>query len=138
MKYCGKCQKQVNVSRNTVDIGIAEVWQDNCEECGNFIESGVEHVKDISFDMSRGKDKCKVSFEKDKLCSTCMFQDKEEICEKCDENKNIYTMMFETTERDYPEYFHEENGIYQNTCMECEKKFIGRKRSKICKVCMEV
>lgn len=65
MKYCSKCQKQVNVSRNTFDIGIAEAWQDSCEICNSFIESGVDHVKDLVFDMSKGIDKCKVRIKED-------------------------------------------------------------------------
>lgn len=60
MKYCFNCKKEVNVSRNTFDLGIAEAWQDSCENCGSFIEGGFDHVKDLVFDMSKGVDECEV------------------------------------------------------------------------------
>lgn len=41
MKYCLRCQKEVNVHRREVDISIAMLWNDHCEECGMFIDSGV-------------------------------------------------------------------------------------------------
>jgi len=45
MKYCLRCKKEVNVRRNSVDIGIAIIWNDHCEECGTFIDSGFKHKK---------------------------------------------------------------------------------------------
>ena len=63
MKYCNKCQKLVNVNRNTVNIGIADIWNDHCEECRQFIDSGFEHTKDLIFDMSEGIDNCKVKIK---------------------------------------------------------------------------
>ena len=63
MKHCRNCNKLVNVNRNTVNIGIADVWNDSCEECNQFIDSGIIDVKDLIFDMSEGVDKCKVSIK---------------------------------------------------------------------------
>jgi len=61
MSYCQKCKKEVNVIRNNVDIGIAECWQEHCEECNSFITSGINEVKDIVFDFSKGD--CEVRFK---------------------------------------------------------------------------
>lgn len=41
MKFCCRCQKSVNVNRNKVFIGIADIWNDHCEECGNLVDSGI-------------------------------------------------------------------------------------------------
>lgn len=41
------------------------------------------------------------------------------------------------TERDYPEHLYEENGTYECLCSVCENRFIGRKHSKVCKICKE-
>ena len=47
-EYCIKCKKPVLTVKNSVDIGIAEIWNNHCSECGNFISSGiiVEEFKD--------------------------------------------------------------------------------------------
>jgi len=48
MKHCFKCQKVVNTRRISVDVGIAEIWNDHCEECGNFIDSGLLDIKKLN------------------------------------------------------------------------------------------
>jgi len=63
MKHCLNCNKLVNAHRNTVNIGIADIWNEHCEECGQFIDSGVEDVKDIIFDFSKGMDNCEVKIK---------------------------------------------------------------------------
>ena len=65
MKHCLNCNKLVNVNRNEVNIGIADIWNDSCEECGLFIDSGFAHTKDLVFDMSEGIDKCKVRLKEE-------------------------------------------------------------------------
>jgi len=55
MKYCCKCQKTVNVYKNTVDMGFAEIWNDVCEECGNLVDSGFEHTGTLVFDLENEK-----------------------------------------------------------------------------------
>ena len=60
MKFCAQCNKLVNVNRNVVNIGIADVWNEHCDECGTFIESGFDNTKDLIFDMSKGIDNCKI------------------------------------------------------------------------------
>jgi len=40
------------------------------------------------------------------------------------------------TEHDYPEDWPGENGMYQQTCCECGKQFVGHKRRMVCKKCM--
>lgn len=42
------------------------------------------------------------------------------------------------TERDYSEHMYEENGTYECMCVVCENRFIGRKRSQVCKICKGV
>ena len=44
MKYCYGCQKVVNTNRKMVHIGIADVWNEHCSECGTFLESGFDHT----------------------------------------------------------------------------------------------
>lgn len=39
------------------------------------------------------------------------------------------------SERDWPEDFEYENGIYMNTCAECGNTFTGHKRRVTCKSC---
>jgi hypothetical protein len=65
MKQCVKCNKLVNANRTIVNIGIADIWNDHCEECGSFIDSGFENTKSITFDLRKGLDKCKVVFTED-------------------------------------------------------------------------
>ena len=55
MKYCSSCQKLVNINRMAANMGFAEIWNDNCESCGTFIDSGFEHTNDLIFDMNSGK-----------------------------------------------------------------------------------
>ena len=45
--------------------------------------------------------------------------------------------LFETEEsgRNWTEDFTHENGNYNNTCMYCDKNFIGHKRRIVCKLC---
>jgi len=50
MKYCCRCQKNVNVNRTTVNIHIADIWNDHCEECGNFVDSGFDHIEILQID----------------------------------------------------------------------------------------
>jgi RNase P subunit RPR2 len=40
-----------------------------------------------------------------------------------------------TSDRDWTEDFHHENGQYMNVCIKCEQTFIGYKRRFICKLC---
>jgi len=54
MKYCLNCKKSVNTARKIADMGFAEIWNDHCEECGHFIDSGFEHKKDLVFNMAKG------------------------------------------------------------------------------------
>lgn len=67
MKNCLNCNKLVNVNRNEVDIYIAVIWNDHCEECGQFIDSGFIHTKDLVFDASEGLDKMKVKLKEEDI-----------------------------------------------------------------------
>ena len=65
MKMCPKCNKLVNTNRKEINMGIADIWNDHCEDCGCFIDSGFEHTecfttgdkpKDNKKEMGRGLD----------------------------------------------------------------------------------
>ena len=61
------CNKLVNTNRKVVNIGIADIWNDHCETCGAFIDSGFEHVEDLVFDISEGFENCKVRIKEDEV-----------------------------------------------------------------------
>lgn len=42
-----------------------------------------------------------------------------------------------TSRHDFPEDFTHENGMYFNTCCQCNVQFLGYKRRVVCKVCEE-
>lgn len=42
----------------------------------------------------------------------------------------------ESTEYDYPEEWHTENGLYQHECSVCHNIFYGHKRRIVCKKCI--
>ena len=46
MKYCCRCQSNVNVVRETVRICIIDSWHDHCEKCGNFVDAGFESISE--------------------------------------------------------------------------------------------
>lgn len=39
--YCPRCKKQVKGARTKVPLEFADVWNDNCEICGHFLDNGV-------------------------------------------------------------------------------------------------
>lgn len=43
--------------------------------------------------------------------------------------------LIELTDRDWPEDFEDENGMYQNKCVYCKNLFFGYKRRVVCKIC---
>lgn len=53
MKYCLNCQKTVNVNRTQVFIGIADIWNDHCETCGQFIDSGFVVNDHQSYELNK-------------------------------------------------------------------------------------
>ncbi len=57
-KYCPRCQKIVNVRPFVADIFIAKLTSFYCEECSQFIETNMEHNKnlDISGDKNAKKE----------------------------------------------------------------------------------
>ena len=55
MKYCQNCKKEVKVVRNTVNIGIADIWNDRCEICNELLDTGFEHIKTFIFDLENNK-----------------------------------------------------------------------------------
>lgn len=44
-------------------------------------------------------------------------------------------LLWEESERDWPEDYAFENGHYLNCCMLCGKMFSGHKRRVVCKKC---
>jgi hypothetical protein len=55
MKYCCNCRKEVNVNRNVVSMGFAEIWNDNCESCNVLIDTGFRHLADLVYDGDKFK-----------------------------------------------------------------------------------
>lgn len=52
-------------------------------------------------------------------------------------NVTIAIVRAKGSERDWPEDFLHENGLYNNWCCGCQKTFLGYKRRVICKLCSE-
>lgn len=50
-------------------------------------------------------------------------------------NVTIAIVRAKGSERDWPEDFPHENGVYNNWCSACKKNFLGHKRRFICKLC---
>jgi hypothetical protein len=50
-------------------------------------------------------------------------------------NVTIAIVRAKGSERDWPEDFPHENGVYNNWCCSCKKNFLGYKRRVICKLC---
>jgi hypothetical protein len=49
--------------------------------------------------------------------------------------KDMLAENSESKERDWPEDFPHENGMYMCKCRECNQRFFGHKRRMICKEC---
>lgn len=50
-------------------------------------------------------------------------------------NVTIAIVRTKGSERDWPEDFPQENGVYNNHCHSCQKNFLGYKRRVTCKLC---
>jgi len=50
-------------------------------------------------------------------------------------NVTIAIVRAKGSERDWPEDFMHENGLYNNWCPACQKNYLGHKRRPLCKPC---
>ena len=79
VKYCCNCRKNVNTCRQKVNIGIADIWNDYCEVCNYFIESGFNLAEIYEY-----KDKVVIDKESfDELVETVSGYMEKEKCLCC-------------------------------------------------------